>query len=65
MDKERIISNLRRRLDKAEDDIEYHISRKNELKSEIENLEEKIEDLEESIRNLKSRNSDIKKKCSL
>ena len=61
MDKERIISNLRRRLDKAEDDIEYHISRKNELKSEIKNLEEKIEDLKENIRNLESRNSDMEK----
>ena len=61
MEKERIISNLRRRLDKAEDDIECHISRKNELKSEIKNLEEKNEDPEENIRNLESRNSDMEK----
>ena len=62
MEKDRIIENLRRRLAKAEDDIEYHISRKNELKDKIDNLEDTVEDVEENCRILASKNRDLTEK---
>ena len=49
MEKDRIISELRRKLDKAEDDIEYHKHRKEELKEDLKDLEYKIEDLEKQL----------------
>ena len=61
------MENLRRKLDKAEDEIQYHISRKEELKDEIEDLknkidflDEKIEDIEANCRSLASEHKRMK-----
>ena len=51
MDKDRVIGKLRRDLDKAEDDLEYNIRRKEELKEDIQDLQNRIDDLEKKLEN--------------
>ena len=64
MEKDRLIEHLKRRLAKAEDNVDYHIHRKDELKNEIENLEEKINDLETNMRSLVNKNKAMEKELS-
>ena len=42
MNKDRIIADLRRKLQEAEEEIDYNVSRKEELKRDIEDLEEQL-----------------------
>ena len=42
MNKDRIIKDLQNQLEEAEEDIEYNVRRKEELKKDIENLEEEL-----------------------
>ena len=42
MNKDRIIADLRRKLDEAEEEIEYNVRRKEELKKDINELEDQL-----------------------
>ena len=42
MNKDRIIADLRRKLDEAEEEIEYNVRRKEELKKDIDELEDRL-----------------------
>ena len=51
MNKDRIIADLQAKLEEAEDEIEYNLKRKGELKNEIEDLKEQLKDSKDMTAN--------------
>ena len=50
MNKDRVIRDLRAKLEGAEEEIEYNITRKEELKKEVEEANDEIRSLEEKLK---------------
>ena len=50
MSKDRTIQDLRRKLVEAEEEIDYNVKRKEELKTELEDSDEKIRELEGKLK---------------
>ena len=62
MEKDRIIDDLRKNLEDAEEEIEYNVNRKEELKDEVKELKESVEYWQDTSQNYMEQIKSILKK---